>query len=353
MIAAAAGAVFAIPGDLDAPTGGYAYARRVLAEAPGVGLRLRVLTLPGDFPHPSAASVDATAQALAEVAPQTPILVDGLAFGALPEAALAAVRAPMACLLHHPLCLEAAGAPEAEALRVRESAALRHARAVIVTSRATRDDAASLLGLDPARATVAEPGLDPVAFSPPVAEDPPLILSVGSLIPRKGFDVLLEALARIGDLGWRAVLAGSERDVDCAAALRARIDAPDLCDRVALRGALDRGGIDALYRRAALFCLPSRHEGYGMVFAEAMAHGLPVVAADIAAAREVIPPAAGLRTPVDDPAALAEALRALLADPARRGRMGMAARAHARGLHGWDETARRIAAVLSALRPAP
>jgi glycosyltransferase involved in cell wall biosynthesis len=346
-------AAFAIPGDLETPTGGYAYARRVIAEGPGVGLRLTVVPLPGDFPFPSNASVEASARALADVPPETPLLVDGLAYGALPVAALAGVRAPIAVLLHHPLGLET-GAPAETSARLiaSEGAALARARAVVVPSRATRDDVAALFGFPADRITVAEPGLDrPEAATADRPAGDALILSVASLTPRKGHDVLIEALARIADRPWRAIVSGAaDRDPAWAATLLERIEAAGLADRVELRGAVSRAALDALYAQAHVFCLPSRHEGYGMVFAEAMAHGLPVVAARIPAAEEVVPVAGGLLVPRDDAAALAAALARLIDDRVAARRMGEAALAHAATLHGWDETARRIGAVLERLQ---
>lgn len=345
-------AVFAVPGDLNTPTGGYAYARRLIEAAPRVGLRLTLMPLPGDFPAPSAASVEIAAAALAGVPPTTPLLVDGLAFGALPEPVAAAIRAPLAVLLHHPLGLEGGVPPEqAAAMLATEAAALRHARAVIVTSGATRADVITRLGVDAERLTVAVPGLDkPAAPAPRPASGVPLILSVGSQTPRKGHDVLLAALARMTHLPWRAVITGAETlDPACAAALAAQ--ALPSGERVTLQGAVPRGDLDALYGQATLFVLASRHEGYGMVFAEAMAHGLPVVAARIPAAEEVVPPDAGLLVPRDDPAALAEALAVLLGDQARARAMGAAGATHAGTLPGWDDTAAIFAAVLGRLAP--
>ncbi len=336
---------FAIPGDLAAPTGGYAYARAVLAAAPGA---FAVIPLPGDFPAPSAASVEAAARALADWPADRPLLVDGLAFGALPPAALRRVRAPLAVLLHHPLGLET-GLPAAAAARLIDSerAALAHARRVIVPSRATADTVAALFGVEPGRIAVAQPGL---ARAPRArgssGGDAPMILCVATLTPRKGQDVLVEALARLGDRPWRAVLTGAlDRAPDYAEAIARQIAGAGLSERVRLTGPADAAGLDALYDAADIFCLPSRYEGYGMVFAEAMARGLPVVAARIDAAEEVIG-GAGLLVPVDDPEALAGALGGLLDDAAARARLGEAALARAAALPGWDATAATILGAL-------
>src|SRR5258708_2345675 len=118
-------ATFAIPGDIGLPTGGYMYDRRVLALLPLMGVAARHLRLPGTFPDPSAADLDETAWLLGAVAPGDVVLVDGLAYGAMPGDVIGRVRAPIVALVHHPLCLEA-GLAEArqDALHTLETAAL-------------------------------------------------------------------------------------------------------------------------------------------------------------------------------------------------------------------------------------
>jgi glycosyltransferase involved in cell wall biosynthesis len=335
---------FAIPGDLGAPTGGYAYARKVLAAAPGA---FEVVGLPGDFPSPSKASVEAAAAAMAAWPADRPLLVDGLAFGALPPGALRRVKAPMTVLLHHPLGLET-GLSAADAARLIESerAALGFAKAVAVTSAATAGTVATLFGVEPSRITVARPGLDRAPRATGGGATP-VILCVATLTPRKAQDVLVEALARLGDRPWRAVLTGAlDRAPDYAQAVARRIAGARLGDRVTLTGPADEAGLEALYAGADIFCLPSRYEGYGMVFAEAMARGLPVVAARIAAAEEVLGEDAGALVPMDDADALAGALAALLDDAELRRRKGDAAVARAAALPGWEQTAATILGVM-------
>lgn len=345
-------ATFAIPGDLATPSGGYGYDRAVIAAGPGVGLGLEHLALPGGFPFPDVGAVDEAARLLAAAPADRPLLVDGLALGALPEKALAGVRAPLAALLHHPLALEPGlSADRAAALRASEGAALARCAAIVTTSAATVRDALALFALDRARFTVARPGL----ARAPMAQGggaTPVILCVASLIPRKGHDVLIDALAMVADRPWRAAFYGAQDFApDWATQVRARIGAAGLGERIALHGPVSPETLERAYRGADIFCLPSRHEGYGMVFAEAMAHGLPVLAADIAAAREVIGPGAGRLSPLDDAAALAANLALLLDDPARRGAMAAASRARAQTIPGWDAAARAIRAALAAIAP--
>lgn len=345
-------AAFAVPGALETPTGGYAYARRLFSAAPAAGLRLDHVALPSGFPHPAPEAVRQTLDTLSAVPADRPLLVDGLAFGALPAAGLAEVAAPLAVLLHHPLGLETGLSPaEAERMLAMEAEALCHARAVIVPSRSGAEIVATRLGVPAERITVAPPGLDPVAtVETPRSAD--TILCVGSLTPRKGQDILVTALATLRNRDWRAVFIGAaDRDADHAARLQAMIAEAGMQDRITLTGDMPPEALAEAYASAGLFCLPSYHEGYGMVFVEAMAHGLPVVAADIPAAREVMPAEACVLVPAGNADALAAALDALLGDAARCAEMGAAGRRNAASLPDWQTTANTVAGVLRAIAP--
>src|SRR5262245_28127009 len=116
-------AVFAIPGDINLPTGGYMYARRVLALLPQAGIEVRHLELPGSFPAPSAPDLAETVRRLESVTDVAAVMIDGLAYGAMPAEVIRRARVPIVALVHHPLCLEA-GLTEA---RQRELRALEQA----------------------------------------------------------------------------------------------------------------------------------------------------------------------------------------------------------------------------------
>ena len=194
--------VFAVPGDLATPTGGYAYDRRMIAELKDLGWHAEVVDLGGEFPRPSAA-VRAAARARLEAVPKDRcIVIDGLALGVLPDEAAALRDGKLVALVHHPLALETGLSPaQAEALRLSERAALASVRHVIVTGAATARVLAADYAVPPARISIALPGIDPVARargSPARARAGTVaLLSVGALVPRKGYDVLLAALATI------------------------------------------------------------------------------------------------------------------------------------------------------------
>lgn len=338
---------FAIPGDLDRLTGGYGYDRRVIAECRAVGIDVEHLALAGDFPAPSATSLDAAAAAFARVAPEVPILVDGLAFAVLPETLISRARRRFVALVHHPLALETGLAAEMAArLELSERAALGQADAVVATSATTARSLVADYGVDPIRLSVAEPGIDPVSRAVGSARDPQ-ILAVGSVVPRKAYPVLVEALAAIADLPWKCRIVGAT-DADTAepARVRGRIAAHGLASRVDLVGTLAGARLEAAFASADLFVHPAYHEGYGMALAEALAHGVPIVASNAGAIPETVPSAAGLLVPPGEADALAAALRAVLTDSVRRRAMADAAWAAAKTLPRWSATARTIVAAL-------
>nr|WP_280517738.1 glycosyltransferase [Falsirhodobacter halotolerans] len=315
-------------------TGGYGYDRRVVAGLRDLGWTVDLLPLGAGFPYPR--DLAAAERALSGVPDGTTVLIDGLAFGVLDAwAARDAARLRLFALVHHPLALEDGADP---ALEMSERAALRHARGVIVTSPATARDVSRMFGVEDA--LVAIPGTDPAPLALGQG-DPPHILSIGTLIRRKGHDVLIDALAQLADLPWRATIIGAALDPAVADDLHHRIRQAGLAARIDLAGGVE--DTRAALATADIFALASRFEGYGMVFAEAMSQGLPIVACHAGAVPDVVPDTAGHLVPPDDPHAFAAALRALLADSARRRAYAAGSAAAGACLPGWSDTAARIA----------
>ena len=337
----------AVPGRLDTPTGGYAYARRLLEHLPACGVAIRPLALPAAYPDPAEADLAETLRLVARTPPETVLLIDGLAFGAMPAALVEGFRRPVAALVHHPLGLEAGLAPDRQAaLIASEAAALARAERVIVTSPLTGRLLVAEFGVDPLLVTVAEPGTDPAGRARGTGA-PVALLAVGAVSPRKGYDVLVEALADLADLPWRLTVAGAlDRDPDNAARLAAAIRRHGLAERIALAGEVGEAALAELYDRADLFVSPSLFEGYGMVLAEALARGLPIVASTGGAAAETVPDSAALKVEPGDAAALGRALRQAIESRDLRAALGDAAWAAGRGLPRWPETARKVAAAL-------
>lgn len=340
---------FAIPGDIATLTGGYVYERRLLEGLRKAGHAVQHLQLPPGFPDPSATEMAEAVAALAAVSPDRPLILDGLVFGSIDTAGLARVRAPLVGMIHHPLALETGLSPDRQNHLLRtERDNLRLARHVLVPSPHTRRILLDRYDADPGAITVLRPGVDRPRLAP--APDPvPLILSVGILHPRKGHDILLRALSRLGDLDWRAVIVGNPWDAAHAASLARDCAASPVADRIRLAGRVSADELEALYARASVFALATWYEGHGIVFDEALVRGLPIVSCNAGAVPDTVPQDAGLLVPPGDPAAFADALRRLLGDPSRRHDMSGAARAAGGRLPGWQDMADRASQVLSRL----
>ncbi|WP_158801874.1 MULTISPECIES: glycosyltransferase family 4 protein [unclassified Acidisoma] len=336
---------FAIPGDIDTRTGGYGYDRRLIVGLRAQGFAIRHLAWPDGFPSPDGTALAAAARSLASQPDGRIVIVDGLAFGAIPElAAEEGERLRFVALVHHPLVLET-NAPRG--LHAAEREALRHTRAVIVTSKATAETLRREYDVPMGHLLVAPPGTDAAPLAPRHGR-PPHLLSLGAVTPRKGHDILVAALARIADLPWRCTIAGSlDRDMDAVRKLRAQIEAVGLGGRVVLQGEVDDVG--PLFASADLFVLASRHEGFGMAYAEALARGLPIVGTLAGAIPDVVPREAGALVPPGDPAALGAALRHLLSDREARETAASASRRAGGQLPRWGDTIDSVASLLRRL----
>lgn len=340
-------ASFLIPGDLSLPTGGYAYDRRLLDLLPREGIKAEHVELPASYPNPEEADLAETARIVGAQPHDAVLLIDGLAYGAMPTALIQQFQRPVVALCHHPLALES-GLPASRSadLKASETAALALARDVVVTSPATRDILVRDFGVLEARIAVALPGIDPAPRARGTGH-PFRLLAVGSVVPRKGYDILVRALAGLRDTEWHLDIAGADdRAPHTASALRALIAESGLGTRVTLHGAVSDARLFELYDRADVFVMSSLFEGYGMVLAEAMARGLPIVSTTGGAAAETVPDAAALKVPPGNAEALAAALRKVIREPEPRAKLAAASWQAGQRLPSWDETARIIAETL-------
>jgi len=346
-----ASVAFAVPGDLATPTGGYAYDRRMIAELESLGWQIDVIDLGDGFPWPNNEHKRAAVVRLSRVPAGRIIVIDGLALGVLPDAARQLrSRNPLVALVHHPLAMETGlSAQQADAMRASEREALAAVNSVVVTSAATAQQLVHDYAVAADRITVVRPGNDPVPMAQGSDDGIVRLLCVGAVVPRKGFDVLIAALATLADLPWHLTIAGDRRrSPKTAAQLDADIARHKLSDRVAVLGAVSAERLAELYAGADLFTLASRFEGYGMAYAEAIAHGLPVVGTTAGAIPATVAAGAGVLVAPDDPAAFAQAMRRLIDDPDERRRMVAAARAAALALPSWQDSARLFAQALEA-----
>jgi len=339
---------FLIPGDPDTPTGGYVYDRRIAAGLVESGWHIEQRRLDASFPQPSRVALEHARQMLAEIPDEALVLIDGLALGAMPSLVRDECRRlRLVALVHHPLADETGLAPTQRAeLEDVETRALAAVRGTIVTSRFT---AVRLrhYGVPVERLRVVEPGVDPSPRALGIAGNPLSLICVATITERKGHDILLEALAGLRDLQWRLSCIGDlDRDPVWSARILEQCERLGLADRVRFTGALSPQILEQHYQSAGLAVLATRFEGYGMVVTEAVAYGLPMVLTRGGAAAETLPDGAGILVPVDDVAALRQALRSLLSDPEKRARLAETAWRAALTLPSWSQAVRAFSAVL-------
>jgi glycosyltransferase involved in cell wall biosynthesis len=345
-----------LPGDVadpSMPSGGNTYDRRVCAGLPAHGLPVWTVAVPGRWPRPDAPARDELDGALASIPDGSVVLADGLVACGVPEIVVPhADRLRLVVLVHLPLADET-GLPPALAseLDSAERATLLAAASVVATSSWAAARLAARHGLDPARVHAVLPGTDPAPRAAGT-EDGSNLLCVASVTPRKGQDLLAEALGAVRDLPWRCECVGPlGRDADFVQRVRDLTGRHGIADRFTLAGPRTGQSLSDSYHAADLMVLPSHAETYGMVVTEALARGIPVLATEVDAVPDTlgrtpegdIP---GMLVPPGDVSALAGALRRWLCDAGLRARLRAAAGRRRDMLDGWDTTARLLAEVL-------
>lgn len=342
---------FAIPGDLTTLTGGYIYERRLLEGLRAIGHDVLHLQLPASFPDPDARDMAEALATLQRLDPARPLILDGLVSGSIETAGLAKIKAPIIAMVHHPLALETGlSAERRQHLFRTEYDNLRLAAHVLVPSPHTRGILVDQYGLDASRITIAQPGVVPTECRPEPAH-PPLILAVGILHPRKGHDMLIEALSHLRDHAWQAIIVGNPWDLEHARQLRDLLDRSPIAARVRLAGRVSAGDLQQLYHAASIFALATRYEGYGLVFDEALQHGLPIVSCAVGAVPQTVPAQAGLLVPPEDPLAFAAAIVRLLENPTLHSDMRAQAARAGRKLPSWEQTAEVASQAIMRLVP--
>jgi glycosyltransferase involved in cell wall biosynthesis len=331
------------------PSGGNAYDRRICHGLAELGWPVHVHAVPGSWPRPDAAAHAALADVVGRIPDGGVALIDGLVASTAPEVLVPqASRLRLVALVHMPLG-QNTGAVDA---RTREGAVLSVAASVVTTSAWSRRTLLELYSLPGDRVHVAEPGVDPAGLAPGTATGGSL-LCVAAVIPGKGHDVLLAALATMTDVLWECLCVGNlDRDPAFAESLRRRLVDDGLGDRVRFPGPRVGADLDRSYASSDLVVLASRADSYGMVVTEALARGLPVVAADVGGIAEALGRGAGgtrpgRLVPPEDPAALAAAVRAWLGDPEVRLAWRRAARERRTSLPRWSTTTSVLASVLA------
>lgn len=346
---------FIVPGDPGQRTGGYLYDAHMVEALRGLGWSVEVIGLDGAFPHVDVRAERAMSAALSECPDRARVVIDGLALGAVPDAVLPhSKRLDITGLVHHPLADET-GLEEAARARLldSETRALGACRRIIVTSPFTARRLEKL-ALNRCPVRVVEPGVTPARLADPVVarlegreSAGERLLCVASLTPRKGQDLLIEALAGLADRNWHCSLVGStRRDAAFAGRVSKSIERAGLADRIDCVGECGESALDAQYRHAGLCLLPSHYEGYGMVVSEALARGLPMITTTGGALADTAPEDCCIRVAPGDVEALRGALERWFEEAALRLRLTRCAFERRNRLPDWNRAGEAFAAAI-------
>ena len=222
----------------------------------------------------------------------------------------------------------------------------------ICNSTATRD-AVTELGIDRGSTVVAppagdrfDPAIDDEIIERRAKEEPLGVVFVGNIVPRKGLRTLVEGLSAAETTAELTVV-GRPLDEDYAAAVRRSVRRNGLSDRVLFAGRLPDDELAETLRSSHVLAVPSRYEGFGIVYLEGMSFGLPTIASSAGGATDIVTDAkTGILVEPDDPAAIARALTRFDDDRDRLAAMGRAARGRYEAHGEWEETTARVRQLL-------
>ena len=330
-----------IYGALDQVSGGYIYDQLVVEQLREFGDTVTVISLtPGAAELPQLAAKDFDV-----------LVGDELCFRDLGRVFQCA-RPTLRCvlLIHHLTAWEHPEGSLRSELLALEKTVIELADACIATSQVTADRLQAE-GLGHCRARVAEPGADrmprPENGSQEPSGFPVRLLFVGNILRRKRVLELCAAFASVTMTSAELVLVGAELEADYAAEVRDFVRRVAVGDRIRFLGALPATGVAEQFSQADAVVLPSALEGYGMVLSEALWLSVPIVAARVGAAEQLVGKSgAGLLFDPDDPSALRHTLGTFINDGALRAKLRRAASHAANLLPRWRDTALALRATL-------
>jgi len=328
---------FITVGNTARKTGGYLYNGRVISGLRQRGFHIEEVLAGGASPEEQRTVAPRLGSTFDPSGYDT-IVVDALArIAVAPHLDRWQASRPVVALVHELPAVASVGSGSVACERVYEEPLLRADRLVVVSDHGKR----VLLdrGVASGRIHVVPPGFDrvPVGDISPARRDGPVrALCVAQWIPRKGILTLVEAWALREDAVLE-LIGETDADPGYAARVREAIEAGPR-GSIIVSGCLDDASLGASFASADLFVLPSRYEGYGIVYAEALAFGLPIIACDVGPVPELVGQEAALLVRPDDKHALSAALDLLLGDPKLRAGMSAAATRRASHLPRWEDT---------------
>lgn len=346
--------LFIVPGPLDRRTGGSIYNQHLVRHLKEHDFQVEVVSIP-DLPYVPGLAIGILVSPwlwLKTLLLKPDVVIEDLwAHPALILFNLLTAKARLVLIVHTIRCRDQSSA-QLIASKL-EGTALRSARLIIAVSRFVKQEIERLTGSG-IPIVVARPGtaaaigelsknVESSLVGSRTANDaanPLRLLFAGSCVEQKGVEDLIEALALVRDLPLVLDLAG-RRDGEPRfnRRLMRLIDELDLSQRVTFHGLVDSQALNRLYASADIFVFPSRYEGYGIVLAEAMRAGLPIVAANNGPVAEIVADNENaLIVPARDSKALAGAIRKLAEDPGMREQFASRSRDLAEHLPSWRYT---------------
>ncbi|MEM9277845.1 MAG: glycosyltransferase family 4 protein [Pseudomonadota bacterium] len=342
--------LFIIPGDINLPTGGYRYDRAIIHELQALGHEVNLVSLTGNYPFPSEVEKQAAIELIEALPTANDIaVIDGLAGGAHPELIRKLSKTlPVVALVHHPLCLENGLDEEtARKLETSEAQGLEHVSSVITTSPETAKTVKGLFNVDAGKIHCVLPGVERGVLANPSSDENIHLLCVGSVIERKGHVFLVQALAGLLHLNWHLDCVGkTDFQPDYYANVKARVEQNNLASRITFHGTVDAIQLENHYKNAHMFVLPSLFEGYGMVYAEAIVRGLPVIGTTAGAIPDTVPQSCGMLVEPGNTDELATALDTMISNKEIRESYREACIASTNSFPTWEKSAAAFASVL-------
>ena len=276
---------FILPGKLQTKTGGYIYDRRIVEGLKSLGWEVSLHCLDPSFPFPTVTALAHARKIFSALHSGNLVIIDGLALSGMPDLLKEHMkRLRLIGLIHHPLALESGlSSKKRQILYKREKQCLKIVKRTFVTSEWTKKKISDL-GIPSNKIRVVIPGTDKATLTNRAFNGLINMLCVATLTPRKGHSLLFEAVAKLPKDSWHLTCIGSlKRDIPTVKKLRAQLKRLKLIDNVTLLGEISSEELSIHYQNTDLFVLTSHLEGYGMVLAEAVARGLPIICTDAGA----------------------------------------------------------------------
>ena len=305
-----------VPGDINTLTGGYIYNKRMVNGLLEMGHNIKVYSIAVDFPFPSPESRQQFVNIINAIPKDETIIIDSLAFGAIPEL-LRKIKLnhPIIALIHMPLSVRNEFTDvQNKRLSILEKKAFTYADLIVVTSAFTMN-LLKELGVDPLKIVVVLPGVEVLSHKNKYALFPYKLITVSNFTRNKGHLLLVDALNEIKYLNWTLDCYGNtDFDPEYVDTISRLIDFNNLTDKIFIHGPITGNELSKAYVNSDLLIHPSEFETYGMVLTEAMAHGVPVIASAGGAIAQTVPASIGAFFKVNDSKSLQQTIKELLLD---------------------------------------